>query len=88
MRERAKRLSQSQLDEMPGTRLAQLNDKPQKDNKTGHKNISIDVRNGTTWYRVSVTFKRVRHQTRKRTLEEAIEAREALREKYWPNYKK
>lgn len=42
--------------------------------------------NGKLKYRVSVQFNRKQHQTIVNTLEQALEARERLRSKWWPNY--
>ena len=64
-----------------------LGDKPPVSNKTGYRNISMTKRNGRWRYRVSVQYNRKQHSTLVDTLEEALAARERLREKWWPGYK-
>lgn len=66
--------------------LKQLNDNLPVTNKTGYKNISMTKQNGKLKYRVSVQFNRKQHQIIVNTLEQALEARERLRSKWWPNY--
>lgn len=66
--------------------LKQLNNNLPVTNKTGYKNISMTKQNGKLKYRVSVQFNRKQHQTIVSTLEQALEARERLRSKWWPNY--
>lgn len=72
--------------ETPGTNPLQLTDKPPVTNKTGFRNISITYRSGQKYYRVAIQFKGKQHSHIYRTLEKAIESREALRAEYWPNY--
>lgn len=74
--------------ETPGTNIHQLNDRPPVTNKTGYRNISTVIRNGTKFYRVAIQFKGKQHSQNVRTLAEALKVRETLRQKYWPNYKK
>ena len=66
--------------------LKQLNDNLPVTNKTGYKNISMTKQNVKLKYRVSIQFNRKQHQTIVNTLEQAVEARERLRSKWWPNY--
>lgn len=67
--------------------LRQLNNRLPKNNKTGHKNISITFRNGKKKYRVSIQYNKKQHSVLRDTLDEAIVVREELRKQYWPNYK-
>lgn len=70
----------------PGTRLDLLGDKANKNSGTGERNISVYKRNGRTQYRVAVVYKRHQYGGVRDTMAEAIELREELRKKYWPNY--
>lgn len=66
--------------------MKQLNDKPPVTNKTGYRNISITYRNGKKKYRVSIVYNRKQHSVLTNTLKEALDRREELRKKWWPNY--
>lgn len=77
---------EQRMKETPGTNLSQLNDHLPVTNKTGLRNISITYRSGQKYYRVAIQYKGKQHSHIYRTLERAIEAREALRAEYWPNY--
>lgn len=70
-----------------GTRLVLLGDKASKNSTTGERNISVVNYRGETRYRVAVMYQRKQHGGVYTTLEDAIAARELIREKYWPNYK-
>lgn len=83
-----KRYIKQHMEETPGTNLHQLKDKVPVNSKTGYRNISIRYKSGVKYYRVSIQFKGKQHSHMVRTLDEALKAREALRKKYWPNYKK
>lgn len=90
--ERLVKYNKVELAKVPGTRLDSLGDKANKNNKLGERNISI-VRTKYHGqpkrhdrYRVSVMYKRKQYGGVYESLKEAIEAREKLREKYWPNY--
>lgn len=72
--------------ETPGTRLDLLGDKASKNSSTGERNISIVSRDGKKHYRVAVMYKRHQYGGLRDTLEAAIQLREDLRRKYWPNY--
>lgn len=76
------------MEETPGTNLHQLKDKVPVNSKTGYRNISTVIRSGTKFYRVAIQFKGKQHSHNVRTLAEDLKVREALRQKYWPNYKK
>lgn len=65
---------------------SQLGDKPPKTSKTGYRNISKTFRNGRWRYRVAIMYERHQYGTLCDTLKEALEIRESLRKKYWPNY--
>lgn len=67
--------------------MKQLNDRPASTNKTGYRNISMTKRNGRWRYRVAIQYDRKQHSQLTDTLEEALAARERLREKWWPDYK-
>lgn len=73
--------------ETPGTRLDLLGETASKNSKTGERNISVTVQSGKKRYRVAVMYKRHQYGGLCDTLEEAIELREELRRRYWPNYK-
>lgn len=67
----------------------QLNDEPPVNNTSGYKNImKVTIKSGATRYHVSVVYNHKQHSKQVETLEEALKAREALRKKWWPNYKK
>ena len=68
--------------------LSQLSDKPPVTSTTGYRNISITYRHGKKYYRVAVIFDHIQHGGLRRDLKSAIEYREELRKKYWPNYQK
>lgn len=72
----------------PGTRLDSLGTKASKNNQLGERNISIVRYKGQERYRVAVMYKRHQYGGIRDTLEKAIELREQLRKKYWPNYGK
>ncbi|GED91576.1 hypothetical protein LBSG162_06810 [Lentilactobacillus buchneri subsp. silagei] len=83
-----KRYIKQHMEETPGTNLHQLKDKVPVNSKTGYRNISTVIRSGTKFYRVAIQFKGKQHSQNVRTLAEDLKVREALRQKYWPNYKK
>ena len=64
---------------------AGLNDKKPSNNTSGYRNISRTMKNGN---RVSVGYNHVYHQGFRKTLAEAIDLREELREWYWESYRK
>lgn len=66
--------------------LKQLNDKKPVSNTSGYKNISLCKRHGKTYYRVSIVYDHHQHSYFANSLSEALEARERLRKKWWPNY--
>lgn len=66
--------------------LKQLNKKPPVTNTSGYKNISLCRRHGKTYYRVHVMYDKKQHSYFAHSLSEALEAREKLRKKWWPNY--
>lgn len=74
--------------ENPGTNPYLLNDKKPSTNTSGEKNISITYRNGVKKYRAAVMYKKKQYGSLCSSMEEAIELREELRRKYWPNYEK
>lgn len=82
-----KKTVKKRVEEMPGTNLALLNNKKPVTNTSGEKNITSVFRSGRWRYRVAVVYKRHQYGGLRDTLEEAIEFREELRKKYWPNYK-
>lgn len=68
--------------------LTQLNDRPPVNNRSGYRNIMVTtLKSGKTRYRVSVVYDHKQHSKQVKTLEEALDVREQLREKWWPNYK-
>ena len=67
---------------------ALLTDKKPSTNTSGYRNISHVMKNGRMMYRVSVGYNHVYHQGFRKTLAEAIDLREELREKYWESYRK
>lgn len=67
--------------------LKQLNNKAPANNRSGYKNISTTFRHGKLFYRVNVVYDYKQHSYFAHSLKEALEAREKLREKWWPNYK-
>lgn len=71
----------------PGTNLDQLSDKPPVTNKTGYRNISVTRRHGRNRYRVAVVYKKNQYGGLYDSLADAIEARDRLREKLWPNFR-
>lgn len=66
--------------------LKQRNDKAPVTNTSGYRNISLCNRHGKTYYRVSVMYNKKQHSYFAHSLSEALEARERLRKKWWPNY--
>lgn len=82
-------LLQAELAKEPGTLLNGLNDKPSKNNQTGYRNISFSsTKSGDLRYRVAVVYKRKQYGGFRKTLPEALDLREHLRQKLWPNYNK
>ncbi|BDZ31211.1 hypothetical protein [Lactiplantibacillus brownii] len=73
--------------EEPGTNLDLLGNKPSKNSELHERNISIRYSGGKKRYRVAIMYKRHQYGGLRDTMEEAIELREHLRRKYWPNYK-
>lgn len=69
-----------------GTNLSLIGQKPYTNNKTGERNISYTRRKGVTKYEVKVQYKGKVYGSVRSTLAEAIQLREELRTKYWPNY--
>lgn len=67
--------------------LKQLNNRPPKHNTSGYRNISIGIHNGKRAYRVTVMYNKHQHTKWRQTLEDALQAREELRERWWPGYK-
>lgn len=67
---------------------AGLNDKKPSNNTSGYRNISRTMKNGRMMYRVSVGYNHKYHQGFRKTLAEAIDLREELRERYWESYRK
>lgn len=67
---------------------ALLNDKKPSTNTSGYRNISHVMKNGRMMYRVSVGYNHKYHQGFRKTLAEAIDLREELRERYWESYRK
>ena len=65
---------------------SQLGDKLHATNHTGYRNISKTFRNGRLRYRVAVVYDHHQYGSLCDTLEEAIDLREKLRVKHWPNY--
>ena len=66
--------------------LKQLNDRPPVTNKSGYRNISVGKNNGKIGYRVTVVYNKRQHTKWRKTLQEALRAREEPRRKWWPNY--
>lgn len=66
--------------------LKQLNKRPPSNNTSGYKNITTTIRHGALRYRVSVVYDHKQHSKLCHSLKEALEAREELRKKWWPNY--
>lgn len=64
-----------------------LSDDSYSTNTSGYRNISKKIKGGNVYYRVAVTYKGKQHSTDVRRLDKALEAREELRRKWWPNYK-
>lgn len=67
---------------------ARLNDKKPSNNTSGYRNIAYVMKNGRMMYHVKVGYNHKYHQGYRKTLAEAIDLREELREKYWENYRK
>lgn len=76
------------MQESPGTDLRRLNGKKPTTNTSGEKNISLGTHNGKPAYRVAVVYKRKQYGGWRKTMPDAIDLREELRRKYWPNYSK
>lgn len=68
--------------------LKQLSDRPPKHNTSGYRNISLTKHNGKRVYRVTVRYDGRQHNRFTKTLDDALIAREELRRKWWPGYKK
>lgn len=66
--------------------LKQLNNRPPVTNTSGYRNISIGKNNGKVGYRLTVVYNKKQHTKWCHTLKDALEAREELRRKWWPNY--
>lgn len=71
----------------PKTRISELGTKPNKNNKTGERNISLVTKGNKIYYRVAVMYQRHQYGGLYETMEEAIEQRDILRKTYWPNFK-
>lgn len=67
---------------------ARLNDKKPSNNTSGYRNIAYVMKNGRMMYQVKVGYNHKYHQGFRKTLAEALELREELRDKYWENYRK
>lgn len=85
-REALRRAVERHMVETPGTNHALLNSKKPRTNTSGEKNITIVYRSGRKRYRVAIVYKKHQYGGLRDTMEEAIQLREELRRKYWPNY--
>lgn len=65
---------------------ARLNDKKPSNNTSGYRNIAYVMKNGRMMYHVKVGYNHKYYQGYRKTLAEAIELREELRERYWESY--
>lgn len=83
---KVKSCGHAQAERASGTKLNQLSDRAPATNRSGYRNISIIYRNAVKYYRVGVQYRGKKHDHIYRSLHKALEVREKLRKKYWPNY--
>ncbi|GEP72056.1 hypothetical protein FD12_GL001369 [Lentilactobacillus rapi DSM 19907 = JCM 15042] len=81
---RFKDYNKRQLEIVPGTRYAQLNDRKPRNNTSGEKYIHVVHNRNSIRYRVVMIYKGKQYSSTHGTMAEAIAAREALKDKLWP----